>query len=803
MSVLVRDVRFGARMLRKHPTFTLIAVIAMGLGIASSTAIFSIVDQVLLRPLPYPRPEQILEVTQSERSTGAWKSDASPANYLDWLARNDVFSEMAAARGWQANLAGGAQPERIRTTMATASFFRLFAIPPLLGRTILESDETPGVAHVAVLSYELWQRRFGGDVSIVGHEILLDDERFTVVGVMPSSYSPDNYAELWVPSPWKVPNNPLRRNEDPRPVRDSNYLNVWARLKPGVTLKHAAAEMDVIARTLEAQYPAANKDSGIRLRPMQEELVGDVRPALLVLSGAVALVLLIACANIANLLLARGSTRAAEISIRAALGASRTRLVRQLLTESVLLALIGGGLGLVLAGWALPLLLAVSPPEFQLFKITALNHQVLGFTVAASVLTGVIFGLVPALCVSRGNFAGALHEAERGSSGAGARGRGILIAAEVAVSLVLLVNAGLLLKSFARLTGINPGFNPDYLLIFNVGYPSSGDAHETAFYHQVIDNIRALHGVTSAAGISRLPFSGGNSTRSFNLPGGDKEYLADIRIITPDYFGTMRIPLLKGRPFTMHDTDEAPHVSIINAAAARELFGADDPLGKVITNFGPKNETIQIVGVVGDIRHLRLETAPRPEIYQPFGQGHWPSLFIAVRSATSDPRTLIPAVQNAVWKVDKNVPLANVRTMQDMIAASLLRRKFAMLVLSFFAGLALLLAAVGLYGVLSYSVAQRTREIGIRIALGAQRRDVLGLVLNQGMFFVGLGIVTGLVGSFMLTRVISSLLFGTSPQDAGTFAAVALLLCGVALIACFFPAHRATRVDPAVALRAE
>ena len=791
-------------MLRKYPGSTAIAVIALGLGIASSTAIFSIVDQVLLRPLPFPKADQILEVTQSECSTGAWKADASPANYLDWLTRNHVFAEMAAERGWQANLTGDDRPERIRTSMVTASFFRLFGLAPLIGRAISAADETPGTSHVVVLSFGIWQGRYGGDPNIVGRDINLDGEPYRVIGVMPQNYEPDRYGELWIPSPWQVPTNPLKRVEDPRPLRDSNYLNVWARLKPGVTLAQADADMDVIARQLEKEYPSANVDTGIRLRRMQDEFVGNIRPVLLVLSAAVAFVLLIACANVANLLLARASGRAAEISIRAALGASRSRLVRQLLTESILLALLGGGLGVLLAQWAVPVLVAFTPTDFRFFNIVALDRSVLAFTVVISLFTGVIFGLAPALYASGTGVSRALHDAERGSSTGRIRGRGLLIGAEVAVSLVLLIGAGLMLKSFAKLTHVDPGFDSERLLVFNVGYPSSAaPARQTAFYQQVIEHLRASPGVGSVAAISRLPFAGGNSTRSFNLPGDEKSGEADVRVITPEYFQTMRIPILKGRAFTRHDSAVAALVCVINAAAAREVFRSEDPVGKFITNFGPNKATMEIVGVVGDIRHLALETAPRPEIYQPLGQAQWPSMFMAVRSVTPDPRALISSAQNAVWSVDKNVPLANVRTMQDMIADSVVRRKFAMLLLAIFAGVAVLLAAIGLYGVMSFSVAQRTREIGIRVALGAQRTDVLRLVINQGMVFVGSGVAAGLVGSVGLTRLMSALLFGVSPTDVGTFTSVAFLLVCIALLACWIPARRATRLDPVIALRSE
>jgi putative ABC transport system permease protein len=791
-------------MLRKYAASTSIAVIALALGIASSTAIFSIVDQVLLRPLPFPQADQIVEVNQSDRSTGAWNSDASPANYLDWRARNHVFAEMTAARGWQADLTGDDRPERIRTTMVAASFFRLFGVPPLIGRAISVVDETPGTSHVALLSYALWQRRYGGDAGIIGRDVTLDGEPYRVIGIMPQNYEPDHYGELWIASPWQVPNNPLHLREDPRPVRDSNYLNVWARLKPGVTLAQANADMDIIARQLEQQYPDANKNLGIRLRRMQDEMVGNIRPVLLVLSAAVGFVLLITCANVANLLLARASGRAAEISIRAALGASRLHLLRQLLTESMMLALVGGALGVLLAQWAVPVLLAFTPTELRFFNIVALDRYVLAFTVVLSLLTGLIFGLAPALYASANRISSALHDVERGSSSGRIRGRGVLIGAEVAISLVLLIGAGLMLKSFAKLTHVDPGFEAERLLVFNIGYPSSAaPVQQTAFYQQVIERLRAVPGVTSAAAVSRLPFSGGNSTRSFNLRGSDRNYEAAIRVITPDYFETMRIPLLKGRALTEHDSAGAPLVCVINAAAARGAFGAQDPLGKFITNFGPTNASLQIVGVVGDVRHAALEAAPRPEIYQPLGQEQWPSMFMVVRSARPDPGNLISGAQNAVWSVDKNVALANVRTMQDMIANSLARRKFAMLLLAIFAGLAVLLAAIGLYGVMSFSVAQRTREIGIRVALGAQRREVFRLVINQGMVFVGSGVAAGLVGAAGLTRLMSALLFGVSPTDVGTFSSVAFLLACIALLACWIPARRATRVDPVIALRTE
>lgn len=789
----------------KNPGFTFAAVIALALGIASSTAIFSVVDGVLLHPLPYPDSDRIVGVSQTARSTGISKGASSPANYLDWLAQNDVFAQMAASAGAQANLADGDRPERVRITTTTSSLFQLLGVAPVLGRSLLPADEQPGHNHVIVLSHDLWQTRYGSDSTLIGRDIMLNGEPHTVVGVMPASFSPDGYAQLWLPSPWGVPANSVRLTEDPRQFRDSTYLDVWAaRLKPGVTLEHARAQMDAIGLRLQHQYPDANMDTGIRVIPLHEEAVGGIRPVLFLLFAAVGFLLFIGCANVANLLLARATTRAREVSIRAALGASRSRLIRQLLTESVLLALVGGAVGVFVAAWAIPLLLAFSPPALRGFKEIGLNGQVLAFSLGASVLTGILFGLAPAVAASSAVPAEALKQGERGSTGGHTRGRLILIAAEVGLSLVLLIGAGLMVKSFAKLTHVNPGFTPDRLLIFNIGPPSGADeTGQVIFYKEALRRLSSVPGVEHAAAVSRLPFSGGNSARSFNLPGSYTQYEADIRVATAEYFQTMGIPQLRGRNFTEHDAKGALPVAIVNDAMARAVFPGEDPIGKSIANFGPKNETLQIVGVVGNVRHLALETVPRPEIYQPLGQAIWPALYVAVRTAPANPLTILPAVQEAVWSVNKSIPLGNVRTMEDVIARSLLQRKFTMLLLSIFAGAAMLLAAIGLYAVISYSVAQRTRELGIRIALGAQRSDVLKLVVRQGMSLTAVGVLFGVAASIGLTRLMAKLLYGVSATDPITFGGLSMTLFGVALLACWLPARRASSVDPVVALRAE
>ena len=803
MDPLWQDLRYAARTLRKNPGFTTVALIALMLGIASTTVIFSVVDAVLLRPLPYPDSEQIVTVSQTVRSSGRSRNSSAPANYLDWAAQNRVFSHMAAATGSPGNLTEGDRPERLRITTATASLFQLFGTRPILGRTLLAADETAGNARVAVLGYELWVRRFGSDPSIIGRDIQLNGEPHTVVGVMPANFSPDGYGELWVPSPWGVPANTLRPHIDPRALRDSQYLDVWGRLKPGVSLEQARAEMAAIMARLEQEHPRENRDGGIAVVPLHEERVSGIRSILFVLLAAVACLLLIGCANVANLQLARAAARAREVSIRAALGASRWRLIRQLLTESVVLALIGGALGILLATWAVPVLLALGPPGLSGFKEINLNRNVLAFSVTLSVLTGVLFGLVPAFHASAANPSESLGEGERGSTVARSRSRSVLITTEVALSLVLLIGAGLMMRSFSNLLRVDPGFSTERLLVFDLGPSIADEARQIGFYQQVLQRFESLAGVESVGAVSRLPLSGGNSARSFQIPGRETEYNADVRVSNPEYFRTMGIPLRKGRNFTAHDTQGSVPVVIVNEALAAKAFPGEDPIGRFLTNYGPKDETLQIVGIVGNVRHFSLDVAPRAELYQPVGQAAWPRMFFALRTTAANPLTLVPAVQTAVSQVDKNVALGNVRTMEDLVARSVAQRRFTVLLLGIFAGLAVTLSATGLYGVMSYVVTQRTREIGIRMALGAQRADVLKLVIRQGMLLTLAGVVVGLAASFGLTRLIANLLYGIAATDALTFAALSLLLLAVALLACWWPARRASGVDPMVALRAE
>ena len=802
MNGLIQDFRYALRQLRKSPGFAAVAVTTLALGIGATTAVFSVVDQVLLHPLPYPDSDRIVKVSQTFK--GLSTDDASPANYLDWVSQDHVFAEMAASRGWQGSLSTGDRPERIRGSMTTPSFFPLFGVDPILGRGLQASDARPGSDHVVVLGYGLWQRYFAADRAIVGRDIRLNGEQYAIVGVMPPNFSPDEYGELWLPSPWGVPTHPLVPDKDPRQFRDRNYLEVWARLKPGVNLQQARAELDTIGRRLETQYPDSNDQTGVSFLPLHDYIVGDIRPVLLVLLAAVVIVLLIGCANVANLLLARATTRAREISIRTALGASRRRLLRQLLTESVLLALVGGVLGFLLAALAVPALLALSPPDIREFKQIGINREVLAFSFLASVVCGIVFGLIPALQSSRSNPNEFLKEGERGSTGNRWRTRSALVIAEVGLSLVLLVGAGLLVKSFSRLMKVNVGFDPDHLLTFNLALPSSADrVRQLAFYEQVVQRLQALPGVQAVGAVSRLPLAGGNSSRSFNVPGVEKDYSADIRVSTPDYFRAMGIPLLKGRNFSESDLGSSLNIAVVNDALARTVFPGQDPIGKRITNFGPDSLTLQIIGVVGNVRHVGLDADPHSEIYQLLGHAQWPSMFVVIRSATSDPTSVTSAAQSVVWSVNKDVPLANVRTMQDVIANSVQRRKFSMLLLTIFAGVAMLLAAIGLYGVMSYTVAQRTHEIGIRMALGARRPDVLALVVKQGMALAAMGIAAGAALALAMARLISGMLFGITATDPLTFAGVIALLGTVAFLANYVPARRAAKVDPMVALRYE
>ncbi len=811
MEALWQDLKYGARMLAKSPGFTLVAVIALGLGIGANTAIFSVVNAVLIRSLPFRNPDRLVMVWENNRPRGRDQNVISPANYQDWRDQNTVFDSMAAMFDSRTNLTGVDDPEELATQLVEPNFFDLLGTSAALGRTFNLDEGQPGKDQVVVLSQGLWKRRFGGDPGIVGKAIKLGGRDFTVVGIAPSGLQliirqgslTGKQAQLWMP----LGLSPASR------VRRGRSIMAIARLKPGVTLGQAQAEMDGIAAHLEQQYVDFNTGWGVNLVPLQDQLVGAIRPALLVLLGAVAFVLLIACANVANLLLARAATRQREIAIRTALGAGRGRIVRQLLTESTVLAAFGGLLGLWLAMWGVDLLLALTPKDLTGLKDVGIDYRVLGFTMAVSVLTGVLFGLAPALEASRPNLNESLKEGGRGAvtGGRSHRWRSVFVVVEVALAMVLLIGAGLMIRSFARLQSVDPGFDSKNLLTVRLLLPSSKygqDSQLLGFFKQLVERLQSLPGVRSAGAISVLPFGSGGAATSIEVEGRPapppgQDLVGDVRVVDGGYFGTMGIPLLQGRTFTERELAQETHVVIINEAMAREFFPGEDPIGKRVT-IAMKKENVpnEIIGVVRDVRHKDLETPARAMTYWPYPELTYSGLTLVVRTE-SEPLALADAIRREVLALDKDQPIADISTMEHLLSDSVSGARFSTMLLSVFAGLALLLAAVGIFGVMSYGVSERTHEIGVRMALGAQASHVLALVVRQGMVLTLVGIVIGLVAAFGVTRVMASLLYGVSPTDPLTFAAISVLLASVALLASYLPARRATKVDPMIALRYE
>ena len=804
---LLQDLRYAARMLKKNPGFTAVAVIALALGIGANTAIFSVVNTVLLRPLPYKDPEQLVMVWEDASKHGYPQDTPAAANYVDWRDQNSVFSGMAAIADANFNLTNAGDPERLKGRRVSTNLFPLLGVDAQLGRVFSSAEDQPGSQHVALLSYRLWQRRFGGDPNIVGKTLTLNDEPYTVVGVMPARFQfPEKDDELWVP---------IALTAQEAANRNRHYLEVVARLKPGVTLQQAQSEMTTIGARLQQQYPASNTDLGVAVTSLHEHLVGDIKPALLILLGAVGLVLLIACANVANLLLARAAIRQKEIALRVALGARRWRLLRQFLTESVLLATLGGIFGLVIAYVGLSLLSSFIPESISQARDVSLDLKVLGFTFGVSILTGLIFGLAPAIQAVRMNQSETLKEGGRDSvtGRSGKRLRGLLVTAEVAVSLVLLIAAGLLINSFLRLRNIDPGFRVDHLLTMKIELPEpkyEPMERRTAFYNNLIERVQSLAGVRSAAVTTNLPlYRQGNSVgvqlEGKPAPPPGKELIVVTRIVSPGYFETMSIPLLAGRALSDHDTEKSPSVAVISETMAHRYWPGEDAIGKrfSVGRVTSDADWIQVVGVVKDVRQFELTREPRPQMYLAYGQADffWPEDLVVKTDV--DPASMAATVRKAVWDVDKDQPVSNIRTMDDILADSIARQRFSMLLLGVFAGVALLLAAVGIYGVMSYSVAQRTHEIGIRMALGAQTSAVLKLAVGYGLKLVIIGVLIGLVAAFALTRLMSTLLFGVTATDPATFALISLLLISVAAIASYIPARRATKVDPLIALRYE
>jgi len=802
METLIQDLRYSFRMMIKSRAFTAVAVLALALGIGANSAIFSVVNTVLLRPLPFEESDRLLMVWETSVKRGQKQVPASVANFVDWQNQNSVFEHVAAFNDESFILTGGAEPERIPGMRISASLLPLLRVSPLVGCGFTPEDDKSGASPVALISYDFWKQRFGSDTNLEGKTLILEGKIHSVVGVMPQGFKfSDISSEIWTPFAFTA--------EDLK-YRGAHYIRVVARLKEGATQEQAQADMTTIANQLAETYPDTNGGRGINLVTLHEQLVGDVRPALLVLLAAVAFVLLIACANVANLLLARAASRQKEVAIRMALGASRSRLIRQLLTESVLLSLVGGSIGLLLALWGVDLLIALAPESLQSIKNVGMDSYVLAFTLAVSLVTGVIFGLAPALQASKPDLNESLKEGGRTSADSRRnRFRSLLVVSEVALSLVLLIGAGLMVMSFSRLLQVSPGFNPDNVLTVGLSLPDSKYKEDqyAAFYKQVLDRVGALPGVESAAAITNLPFGDGNISLTFRRTDGppmlpSEQPASIVHASSPGYFQTMGIPLLKGRDFTEQDTEKSPGVLIINEAMARQHFQGEDPIGKtMIIGYGDPVPR-EIIGVVGDVKHVGLANDARVELYAPHAQTPWSFITLVVRS-TSDTAGLLTMIRREVQAVDKDQPVANVRTMRERVSNSIAQPRFYTMLLGVFAAVALVLAAVGVYGVMSYSVTQRTREIGIRMALGANRRDIVKLVIRQGMMPAIIGVAIGVAAAFALTRLMASLLFAVSATDPVTFAAISLLLAAVALVACYIPARRATRVDPMIALRYE
>ncbi|MCA1591406.1 MAG: ABC transporter permease [Acidobacteria bacterium] len=806
MGTFLQDLRYALRVLAKNPGFTAIAVVALALGIGANTAIFSVINTVLLRPLPFDSPERLVKVWGTNQKRGVSKYPVSYPNFTDWRDQNGVFEHVAAYSDAGAILTGHDAPEQLNGIVASADFFEVLGAKPAIGRGFTTQDEQ-GDTHVIVLSDGVWRSRFAADPGIVGQQVMLDGQATTVIGIMPAAFSfpPDTAT---APVFWSL----LNPKEEGNAERGANYLLVIGRLKPGIAREQAQAEMSTVAGRLEQQYPEKNTGRGINLVPLHEDIVGDLRPALLILFGAVGFVLLIACANVANLLLARASSRTREIAVRTALGASRWRIVRQLMTESALLALVGGTLGLLLALWGVDLLLAAVPADIPRLSESGLDARVFGFTTAISLLTGLVFGLAPALQASKTELTEALKEGGRGSTEGLKRNRvrSLLVVSEVALSLVLLVGAGLLVKSFIYLHDVNPGFKPDHVLTADVGLPTAKyekEQQQAAFYQQAVGRIAALPGVEAAGAVMPLPLNGNGMQNILTIEGrpalapGEK-LTTNSRVITPGYLRAMGIPLIRGRAFTERDDKDAPKVFLVNESLARKYFPGEEAVGKEIEVTVAPGMKGEIVGVVGDVKHRNLEAEPGPETYVSYLQAPMPYMTLVARTSV-DPASLTGSLRGAVQQVDKDQPLYGVKTMEQWVADSVARRRFNTVLLGIFSAVALLLAAVGIYGVMSYSVTQRTHEIGLRMALGAQRGDVLGMVVGQGMTLIMIGVALGLAASFALTRVMRGLLYGVSATDPLTFGGVALVLILVALLACFIPARRATKVDPMVALRYE
>jgi putative ABC transport system permease protein len=809
--LIAADVRYAFRTLRRNPGFAIVVLLTLALGIGANAAIFSVVDAVLLQPLPYRDADRLMVIWGDLRRPGLNDIPASAGEYVDYRDRSHAFEQVAAYDTVGFNLTGGGEPERVEGAVVTTTFFALLGGSAQIGRTFVAAEDQPGRDDVVVLSHSLWTRRFSANPAIVGQTIPVDGRPTQVVGVMPAAFQfPDRSIEIW--KPFLLDAEALSDNN-----RGSHGYTALGRLKAGISRQQAQADLNAVTAAFKAEHPGNYRSGfGAWLRPLQEEVVGDTGRPLMMLLGAVAVVLLIACANVANLLLARAASRRKEIALRTALGASRGRLVRQLMTESVLVSAIGGLIGLGLAAWGVDLLVASAPDSLPRIQEVGVDARVAAFTALVSLATGLVFGLAPALRASRAPLNDALKEGGRAGGGGvhGFAGRALVVS-EVALSLVLLIAAGLLIHSFTRLQDVAPGFDSGRLLTFRLSLPESRYTtfqKGQSFFDEFFAGLQRSPGVRGVAATNALPFSGLGGSRTFHVEGREEKRPEDqpeeqLRIVTDGYFSAMGIPIVAGREFNERDSLTQPRVAVVNDALARKHWPHESPIGKRVSFSTNEPHWYEIVGVAGNIKHRALEAADRPELYVPYRQplfAGWTvrPMYVMVRTS-ADPVSTAAIVRHEVARLDRDQPISDVRTMDERIGRSLSSRRFSMVLLALFAGLALTLAAVGIYGIVAYSVTERTHEIGVRVALGAQRRDVMAMVVGQGMAMTVAGTAIGVAASAALARLMSSLLFGVSAVDPVTFVAIPLLLIAVALAACYVPARRATRVDPLQTLRSE
>jgi predicted permease len=811
IETFLHDSRYALRMMRRNPGFTAVAVLTLALGIGANTAIFSVVYAVLLKPLPYANPNQLVSAFQANVQEGVPEDGTSYPNFEEWRAQNHVFSDLSTINFHQLTLTGSGEPSVVNTCVVTPQHFALLDVKPLQGRIFYPDDGKQGAPPVVILSENLWRGTLGADPKIVGSSITLDKRPFTVVGIMPAAFrSPfiNSKQDVWIP----LVQDPLFGSWMAR--RGGHWLPVFGRLKPGVSLAQAQAEMDAISERLASEFPAENKGWTVRLVPMQKEIVGDVRTALLVLLGAVGLVLLIACANIANLLLTRATSRSKEIAVRTALGAGRSRIIRQLLSETAVLGLLGGVVGIALAYWGVRALSSLLPDNLPQLNAIRVDNFVLIFALALSAIASIAFGLVPALFVSKSDIQASLRESSSrsGESGNRRRARSFLAAAEIALAMVLLVAAGLLLRSFSKLTSVSPGFDAQHIVKAEVSLPQfqySKPQQWTAFSNQLLAGIQAQPGLQDSAIAIPVPITDGFINLGFEIVGVPPASPSDSRLanyvsVSPNYFRVMGIPLLSGRLFNQQDIADAPRVTLISKALAQRYFPNQDPIGKQL-NFGfPPNAGVsrEIIGIVGDVRDKSLGDAPAPMMYVPFAQAPFWGANLVVKSTLST-SAVATSIRQQVQKIDKDLPVTDVEKLPDLLDASVSQQRFRTFLLGLFAAMALILAATGIFGVISYSVSRRTNEIGIRVALGASRSTILRMILRETLILAAVGLAVGLPCALAASHLVAHMLFGVSANDPLTLAAVALTLAAVAALAGFVPARRAMQVDPMVALRHE